>query len=335
MSGTLVETVESELVVIPGLGKDIALPTQQNGKFLSLGLVEVGCRANGKRGQLKDKRQVLRDFLVDAHPKGIFDFYRILVYFNGTSKSNGKKKDPHQVDLIFHFKEVPGKVLELVTPEDIGALVRKVTTAKQFREDYVPKPKYKHQRPPKKKRQRVQVLAEEYKDIVREILEGKDQRNYMKIIRGESLKQGHSSIARMTGVGLSNLRGMLTEVMVMRAIQYAIDQCGEGISYHSNVDLAWKSKRYSSGTELDGILQFYDDRLFLSLLNALDGIDGVNLTAGHKLRTTKNGFAKKTNRTLVYAQEPAEYHDSARPKSSRLVRQATYHNKPRNRRGRR
>lgn len=100
-------------------------------------------------------------------------------------------------------------------------------------------------------------------DLLEEILENDDAERLHKMI-----------VDGKTERSMSSLRGKMAEILVQKDISRNLP---EGMNFFRNTNIRWTDKRYSNGTEVDGVLQSYGKPGYIQLVANLRVLDHVRI----------------------------------------------------------
>ena len=209
------------------------IPIYHQDKKINFGFVEIGCKPDGKRAQLRDKKELFYRYWAEEYKKrfGLDWFpniFRMLAHYDPTQDPRlNTKKVELDVTIFYQY----------ITPEMISSLTQK------------------------DKQGIYSVIAENKKNILEEIIETSDAARLHSLI---TLERENPQ--------LSNLRGKFAEVLVLKDI---FNSMPFGISLYRNGDIKYFNKRYDNGTEIDGILTFYDQLRFETLVERLSSLEHV------------------------------------------------------------
>jgi hypothetical protein len=223
-------------ITIPTHHGDIVLPITKSSRDISLCLMEIGCKPNGKHKQLKSKRELLfRHFKVNIGM--LFSVYKGFVYYNGDSDVifNDDSLVPERVkpDFSIHYLSIP--------PENLAM--------NYMEREYI-----------------LSKIPNSYYSDISRFLDERDTASIEDLLK-ESPK--NSKRANL----LTTFKGRLMEHICFTDIARERMQ-HPTIPYNTmylNQHLSIKNKCYrDNGTEVDIILAFYDDRVLRKLLGGLE-----------------------------------------------------------------
>jgi hypothetical protein len=73
---------------------------------------------------------------------------------------------------------------------------------------------------------------------------------------------------------LGSLRGKMAEILALKDVDRVLPS---GMNLYQNGEVRYFNQRYRNGTEIDGIMTFYGEEMFLKLLEALHQIDHLHV----------------------------------------------------------
>ncbi|MCA9497273.1 MAG: hypothetical protein KC589_10100 [Nanoarchaeota archaeon] len=94
------------------------------------------------------------------------------------------------------------------------------------------------------------------------------------IIETQNAEKLHSLILARNEPDLSNLRGKMAEILALKDLEFSLPF---GMNLYKNGDIRHFNRRYKNGTEIDGLLTFYDPSSFSNLISKLNKLKHLNL----------------------------------------------------------
>lgn len=213
------------------------IPILLSDKRICFGFIEIGCKPNHKRTQLRNKKELFfkywadeyrKKFGIDWHP----ELYRILAHYDPTQNPQLEVKKS-ELDAIIFYEYITKEMIEDLDERDKAQIFNVVKSNKK-------------------------------RPILEEILNNNDaERLHNLIVSGGEFPE------------LSALRGKMAEILVQKDIA---NSAPHGVNMYRNGDIKYFNKRYDPGTEIDGILTFYEESKLIFLLERLKTISYLEIT---------------------------------------------------------
>jgi len=215
-------------------GSNIEIPIFCGDGKLSFCFVEVGCRPNGKKSQLRNDKELLMKYWADNYSFAGFmpKIYRFMVHYSPEEIFLDRSR-VYGIDANIRYNHVPLSFLEGMNKFERERMFKPVKRSKKARED------------------------------LEKILEEKDYLAlHALIVEGKNL------------IYLANLRGAIAEILAQHDIS---EQSPEGLEFQRNGFLKYFNKRYSNGTEIDGVLTFYEEENLVELARRLRRLPHIDI----------------------------------------------------------
>ncbi len=231
------------------------IPLQVGQHKLSLGFVEVGCRSGGKRGQLRSKRKLFREYWeqeyaprlgIDWMPK----IYRMAAHFEQDYELSlsfpeeylcSEDDDDCSLDSALRYDNISSRFMDTFDQRDVGYLLWCVRASNLSKRSEL-------------RREMKQLFDRNDGDGLFEVITNR---------RGDP--------------HLAYFRGMLAERVVRADMQVSLPS---GMSLYQNGEIRHVNDRFGNGAEIDGILTFYTEENYIELVQNLDALP--HLTVAHR-----------------------------------------------------
>lgn len=209
------------------------IPLQTNGQRLGVGLVEIGCMPETKRAQLKDKRQYLRRL------------------WQRTYGSLGISWDPRIRRTLVHYDPVSCRrgVFNKLKPYNPDVVIFYSHIPESALTDMTDV----------QKSDILKTAPIDLVDMLGELLQKSDAGGLHNLI-----------MCGKNRVALGNLRGKLAETVVLNDFYANMDP---GMRMYSNERIRFVGQKPGDHTEVDGIMIYYGDAPYWSMIGHLQGLD--------------------------------------------------------------
>jgi len=209
-----------------------------NGEQLSFSFLEVGCNPRGKCKQLQCKRELFHKFWGDNYRR----------------RANGIDWNPLVYRCLSHY----GK------HDSISVGRRKFEVDVVLNYEHITPEMLDHLDEGDKLKIFKKVKSEsKKKELLEQILTNRDGEYLHRLIT-----EGGSDPSQ------SMLRGTMAEVLALKDLELSLPT---GMSLYKNGDIKYFNQRYRNGTEIDGIMTFYQEIQFMQLLDNLRNIPHLNV----------------------------------------------------------
>ncbi len=227
------------------LGSSIkGIPVIASGTRIGFGLVEVGCRPEGKRSQLKNKRQSFHEYWVEywKERSQAVDWlplvYRILAHYDTTKpmKSGG---DDYAPDAILLYEGIHGDFFRQLTEQDMAQIYAAIGINRT-------------------RRARLD-----------DIMDAQDPAELHKLIMNREETK------------TSNLRGIMAEILVQKDLERCMPS---GMNLYRREDIAYLTEGGEKRkAEIDGILTLYGQVMYERLIESIAALGHIKVLSRMKV----------------------------------------------------
>lgn len=120
----MVELQSPIIITPPGLESRLELPKHIEGHLLQFALLETGCSPQGKRGQLRAKRETLLASLKRMYDTD-FKIYRGMTHYNGSENVPMDLKD-YELDFLIKVICLTERFISSLSEEEIAELLGRI-----------------------------------------------------------------------------------------------------------------------------------------------------------------------------------------------------------------